>query len=256
MTGRDRTVLLVVVVAAMLGAVWILAVSPERKKANELSTQVAAAQTQLASAEGMVSSARAAQAQYGAAYASIVNLGKAVPPSQEVPALIYQLQAASNEKDVHFSSITASAASASGASASASTGSSAARGSSGSSAASVDLSDLPFSFVFEGSYFDLEHLFSQLTKFATLTASGQLEVSGRLLTIQSVSLSQAGSSEPGKSANQLTGSITATAYMLPAGQGLTGAASPSSPSGAATSAASSTTPASAPTSPAIVTAHP
>jgi Tfp pilus assembly protein PilO len=261
MTGRDRIVLIVVVVAAVLGAGWILAVSPERKKANELSTQVAAAQTQLASAESKVSSARAAQSQYAAAYASIVNLGKAVPPSEEVPALIYQLQAASNEKDVHFSSISASSsgatASPSGASASSSAASGAsASGSAASSTANASLTRLPFSFGFEGSYFDLEHLFNQLSDFATLTASGQLEVSGRLLTIQSVSLSPAGGPESGKSSSQLTGSITATAYVLPASQGLTGATSPSSANGATTSPASSATAASSPTSPAIVTAHP
>ncbi len=108
MTGRDR------IVAdrassslAVLAGGWMLVVSPERKKASKLDAQVTTAQAQLASAEGKLASARAAQSQYAAAYASVVSLGKAVPPSQEVPSLIYQLAQASNQKHVDFASITA-----------------------------------------------------------------------------------------------------------------------------------------------------
>jgi Tfp pilus assembly protein PilO len=246
MTGRDRAVIIVVVTVAILAAVWVLAVSPERQQASQLSTQVAAARTQLVSAEGKASSARAAQSQYAAAYASVVNLGKAVPPNQEVPALIEQLARASNTKNVEFSSITTNSAGTSGS----------ATASGASSVATAGLTHLPFSFVFEGSYFDLEHLFNQLTSFATLTASGDLQVSGRLLTIQSVRLAPAGgSSEAAKSGGKLTGSITATAYVLPASQGLTGATGAPSPAGAGTSPAASTG-GSSPTSPAIVKVNP
>jgi Tfp pilus assembly protein PilO len=225
-------VLIGVLVLVALGAAWMLAVSPERKQASQLSAEVSAAQTQLSSAEGKVASARAAQSQYAAAYASVVNLGKAVPPTQEVPALIDQLAQATNEKSVNFASITSSG------------------GSSGVSSVSGTFAQLPFTFTFEGSYFDLEHLFRQLTDFATPAASGALQVNGRLLTIQSVRLAPSSSSStPGESgADHLTGSITATAYTLPASQGLTAGASATSPASAttpasSTSAASSTTPA-------------
>jgi Tfp pilus assembly protein PilO len=252
MTGRDRMVLIGIVVVAVLGAVWMLGVSPERQKASQLDTQVAAAQAQLASAEDKVSTARAAQSQYASAYASLVSIGKAVPPSDEVPSLIEELSQASNEKQVDFTSITNS--SSSGASTSSSTSSSS---SSSSSSSAAGISDEPFSFVFEGNYFDLEHLFSQLTAFATLDSAGTLEVNGRLLTIQSVRLAPASSgSEPGKNKGVLTGTITATAYVLPAAQGLTGATGSATPAGSAASPAASSTPASSPTSPAIVRVNP
>lgn len=240
MTGRDRMVLIAVVVLVALGAAWVLVVSPERKKAGELNTQVAAAQTQLASAESEVSSARAAQSQYASAYAAIVNLGKAVPPSQEVPALIDQLAQASNQKSINFTSINPG-------------GGSAAAPSSVSAGAAP--TQLPFSFVFEGTYFDLERLFNQLTDFATLTPSGDLQIRGRLLTIQSVSLTPGTGTGTGagagKSATNLTGSITATAYVMPAGKGLTPAGAAAT--GAAPPASSTS---SAPTSPAIVKVNP
>jgi hypothetical protein len=248
MTGRDRTVLIAILVVAILGAAWMLVVSPERKKAGQLSSQVAAAQAQLTSAEGQVSSARAAQSQYASAYASLVSLGKAVPPSQEVPSLIEQLALASDQKKVDFSSITDSSASASSSSSSA--------GGSAAAAASAAFTQMPFTFVFEGSYFDLEHLFNQLTEFASYDTSGDLQISGRLLTIQSVKLAPAGnSSEPKRSASDLTGTVTASAYVLPASQGLTGATGATAPTGTAASPASSTA-ASAPTSPAIVRINP
>jgi Pilus assembly protein, PilO len=215
MTGRDRMVLVGVILLAALGGAWMLVVSPERTKAGELQTQVSTAKTQLSTAEGQLAAARTAQSQYAAAYASVVSLGKAVPPSEEVPSLIYQLSQASNQKDVQFASITSS----SGAPSSSSSTASAA------STAAASFTSMPFTFVFEGGFFELEHLFNQLTSFTTATADGQVKVSGRLLTIQSVKLAPitTGGAEPSKSkAAELTGTITATAYVLPASQGLTG----------------------------------
>ena len=51
---------------------------------------------------------------------------------------------------------------------------------------------MPFTFVFNGSFNDLYHLFQQMNRFTTRTTSGGLQVSGRLLTIQSTKLSPAG----------------------------------------------------------------
>jgi Tfp pilus assembly protein PilO len=242
MTGRDRIVVIAIAVVAILGACWELAVAPERKKADQVAAQVTAAQSQLATAQGQLASARQDQAQYQAAYASIVSLGKAVPPSEEVPSLIYQLERASNQKSVDFSSIV------SGSGASASSAASAAP-----SSAPAGFTQMPFTFVFDGSFFDLDHLFQQLDRFTQRSASGAVEVDGRLLTIQSVKLAPATNATVGTSASEdLTGTITATAYVLPASQGLTGAASPA---GSATPASGSASPSSS-TTPAIVRANP
>jgi len=244
MTGRDRIVVIAIVVLAVLGAGWVLVVSPERKKADKVSGQVAAAQSQLASAQSTLAGARQAQAQYQAAYSSIVSLGKAVPPSEEVPSLIYQLERASNQKNVDFSSIVSGAGG--GTSAAASAGATP-------GTAPTGFTQMPFTFVFSGSFFDLDHLFQQLDRFTQRSATGALEVNGRLLTIQSVKLAPATSGPVSAGATEnLTGTITASAYVLPASQGLTGAASPAA---GATSASGSAAP-SSPTTPAIVRANP
>jgi Tfp pilus assembly protein PilO len=244
MTGRDRIVVIAIAVIAILGAGWVLVVSPERKKADKVAAQVAEAQSQLASAQSKLAGARQDQAQYQAAYSSIVSLGKAVPAGEEVPSLIYQLERASNQKDVDFSSIV------SGASGSASSSASA---SPTPGTAPTGFTQIPFTFVFNGTFFDLDHLFQQLDHFAQRTAAGDLEVSGRLLTVQSVKLAPAtNTTSSGGAFEHLTGTITATAYVLPASQGLTGSVSPA---GGATPASGSGS-ASSPTTPAIVRANP
>jgi hypothetical protein len=226
MTNRDRLVLIGVVSLAVLAAAWLLVVSPERKKAASLKAEVSSASAQLATAEGKVASARADQARYATAYAAIVRLGKAVPAGQELPSLMYQLAQASDRKDVDFASIT--------------TGTSTAGGSSSSASAAVTpvssagFTQMPFTFVFNGTFDDLYRLFQQLNGYTMRTTAGGVRVSGRLLTIQSTKLapeaSSAGASAKGSS-GRLTGTISATAYVLPAGQGLTGGATPTSPTG-------------------------
>jgi Tfp pilus assembly protein PilO len=246
MTGRDRIVVMVVVLLAVLGGGWMLVVSPKSKEAGKLGKQVSEAQTQLASAEGQLSNARAAQSQYSKAYASIVSLGKAVPPSQEVPSLIYQLSQATNAKNVDFTSIASSASNSAASAASAAA-----------AAAAAGFSQMPFTFVFNGSFFDLEHLFQQLNGFTVRQATGGLQVSGRLLTIQSVKLTPEAPSASGSGGSRsLSGTVSATAYVLPAGQSLTGGATPSSPAGATTPVASTSGASGSPTAPAIARVTP
>ena len=242
MTGRDRIVIVVLGALAVLAVAWLLVVAPEREKASKLGSEVSTAQAQLTTAESQVASARAAQAGYPTAYASLVSLGKAVPTGKEVPSLIYQLAQASNQKQVEFSSITSGGAS----------GGSSASSSATPVAAAAGFTQMPFTFVFNGSFFDLYNLFQQLNHFTLHTTSGGLRVSGRLLTIQSVQLAPGSTSGSGKgSTEQLTGTITATAYVLPGSQGLTGGATSTSPTGV-TQTTSSSGAATSPTTPAVI----
>lgn len=245
MTGRDRMVLIGIVVLAVIAGGWMLVVSPERKKAKSVETEVSTAQAALSTAEGQLASARAAQSQYAKAYASVVTLGKAVPASQEVPSLIFQLSRATSKRSVDFNSIVAGS---SGGSTTPAAGTGA--------VASAGFTQMPFTFGFNGGFFELEHIFRSMTAFATYKPSGAIEVSGRLLTIQSVKLAPESVSTPtGSTSQKLTGTITATAYVLPASQGLTAGATATSPTGASTPAAATSAPTSA-TAPAIARVAP
>jgi hypothetical protein len=244
MTTRDRLVLVAVCVLVVLGAGWILVVSPERKQASKLKGEVGAASSQLSSAESQLANARQAKARYASSYSAIVALGKAVPPGREVPSLVYQLARATHQKHVEFASIVNGAGSSGG---SASSGGA-------QPAALAGFTQMPFTFVFNGTFFDLYHLFQQLNGFTVRTASGGVDVSGRLLTIQSAKLAPgAQTAERGSAGSPvLTGTITATAYVLPAAQGLTGGATATGPR----LASSSSSGASSPTAPAIARVGP
>src|SRR5947209_7679899 len=180
MTGRDRTVVIVLAVLVVLAGGWMLIVSPKRKEAKTVEAKVSAAQSEVSVAEGQLSDARAAQAQYATSYSAVVNLGKAVPPSEEVASLVYQLEEASNLRHVSFNSIVSGGSGTAGASAPTAPAAT--------TAASAGFTQMPFTFVFSGGFFSLERLFRQLTAFTTHRGSDGLRVSGRLLTIQSVKL--------------------------------------------------------------------
>lgn len=249
MTMRDRLVLIALGALAVLAAVYLLLVSPERKQASSLSSQVSAASAQLATAESKLAGARADQARYASAYASVVELGKAVPASEEVPALIYQLAQASDGKHVDFASISTGASGASGAAAPSAASSAAV-------VASAGFTQMPFTFVFNGSYDDLYRLFKQMNGFTTRTGSGGLQVSGRLLTIQGAKMSPTTITKGGKTVEELSGTVTATAYVLPATQTVTGGATAASPTTASTTAASGSGSTSSASAPAIARVTP
>jgi Type II secretion system (T2SS), protein M len=241
MTTRDRLVLMAVIAIVVLGGGWLMLVSPERHKAADLQGQVASAQQQLQSARAEAASARNAEAQYTTAYTSMVSLGKAVPPTQEVPALVYQIDAATGGHRIEFNSINSGATSGSG------SGSSSSSTAAAAAATPAAFTPLPFTFVFKGSYYGLYHLIEQINGFAQRTAAGGVHVSGRLLTIQSadVTLEQKGGGTSSSQGGELTATLTATAYVLPTSQGLTGGATAAGPAGvgAGSSASSPTTPA-------------
>jgi Tfp pilus assembly protein PilO len=243
MTARDRLIITFIAAVAVLGAAWLLLVSPEKNRASAVSSELSAATTRLAGAEGKLAEARQAQEKYQAAYASIVSLGKAVPTSEEVPSLIYQLAHVTHQKNVNFASITAGAGPAAPAA-----------GPASAAALSAGFTQMPFTFVFNGTYAELEKLFAAVDRNVARSASGHLDVSGRLLTIQSAQLGPLASSG-GAPSNKLTGTITATAYVLPAGQGLTAGATAAAPAGAPTPASSASSTSSSP-APAIARVTP
>jgi peptidoglycan DL-endopeptidase CwlO len=248
MTPRDRIVLMVIAVVVVLGAVWLKVVSPERKHAARLTSEVSAANAQLAGVEGQLASARTAQSKYASAYASIVELGKAVPPQAEVPALVFQLGAISHVHNVSFRSVSTS----SSASGSPSSGSSASSSSTASTNTPSSFTQLPFTFGFEGGFHQLASLLESIEGFTKGTQSGTLDITGRLLTIESLKLAPGPGSES-KATSTLSGTVTASAYVLPptaAGPGSGSAA------GSATPTSSSSSTPSSPTTPAVAKVTP
>jgi hypothetical protein len=287
-TPRDRAVVAVVGVFAVLGAFWFLALAPKRKAAQDLVAQVATQTQRLETAKQSAAAAAVSRDRYDRDYATVARLGKAVPVDDEVPSLVYQLETAAAKTNVDFRSMKLEASQtapppAPAAAAVASTkeqtpGSGAAAGSSsttssttstttaapatsavaatlppGASIGPAGFPTMPFSFAFDGSYFGMEHFLRELNRF-TRAQPDRIDVRGRLLTVDSVSLVAGRTGYP-----RVKAAISATAYLLPAEQGLAAGASPAAPGAPAAAAAPAgtatpaSTPGSAPTPAATAT---
>jgi hypothetical protein len=283
-TTRDRMVIVVVLLAAAVAGAWFVGLAPKRKQNAALQTQIAAANQRLAAAEQKASVARRAKDRYDADYAAVAKLGKAVPKSDALPSLVYQLQAAAHDARIDFRSVKVSAGGGSGPTAAAtapatSTGTSSPSSSSSSASSSSSSSSsstggasstppasstpapatqasaatlppgalvgsagfptMPFSFVFNGSFFDMETFFSEIQRFVRVNGD-RVDVRGRLLSIDGFALTAGSGGFPAVKAD-----ISATAYLL-SPDDAAASASPTAGSGTstATPADSSTPPSS------------
>jgi hypothetical protein len=207
MTTRDRAVIMGIVAIAVLGVGWVKVVSPEHKRVTAANAQIEAARSQLQSADAELSQAEQAEARFANAYASVVTLGKALPASTQTPALLYELDQATGRQKVEFSTFSPVAASPNAAAKPA--------------APTGGFRMVPFTFAFTGNFNRLYNLLNTLQGFDVQMPTGNIEVTGRLMTIQSLSLTPATTtSVAAGSGEQLTGTISATAYVLPASAAL------------------------------------
>ena len=105
MTRRNSMLLVAVAVAAVVGAYFMLALSPKHEEAAKLDKQITAKQATLTQAEAEVASYEAARARYRANYAMVARLGKAVPADDDVRSLIVQINSAADRSGVDFRTI-------------------------------------------------------------------------------------------------------------------------------------------------------
>ena len=275
MTARDRIIIVVVLVAAALAGVWFVGLAPKRKEATELQAKLDVANQQLTQAQQSAAQAEQAKARYDRDYADVASLGKAVPKSDAIPSLVYQLQAAAHNARIDFSSLkvagnatqtvpstpanTAAAAKSTdngGSNGSSSNGSSSGGSSSSTNAAaaspapatqaatsslppgaavgSAGFPTMPFSFVFNGTFFDMERFLSEVQRFVRVNGEN-VDVRGRLLSIDGFALNAGLNGFPSVKA-----SIAATAYLMSPDDAATTSATPGSTGTGATSSSGAT----------------
>jgi Tfp pilus assembly protein PilO len=248
MTARDRTILMVVAALAAVAAFWFVALKPKRAEIGVLDGQIATQTQRLQTAQTTVAAGLAAKAAYPRDYATVTELGKALPADDDLPSLVYQLDAASHGTHIEFNSIqrstgsststtsSSSASSASGSSSSTGAATSAAALPPGATVGAAGLATLPFNFTFTGSFFDLQRFLAGVQGFVHSTDSG-VAVRGRLLTVNGVSL------VPGPDGlAHIEAKIAATAYLAPSAT--QSAATPSTSSGSGSGTGTATAPAS------------
>ena len=113
MTARDRIVIMVVLALAAVGAGWMFVVSPKRSEASSLNTQISTEQSALTASQSQVNAGMTARRDFSGQYAELAKLGEAVPPDDDIPSLIYQVQSAAQASHVSFRGLQLSSSSSS-----------------------------------------------------------------------------------------------------------------------------------------------
>jgi len=249
MSSRDRTILVVIAALAMIAGSWLLLIAPKRDQASKLAKQISATQSQLDTIRSELASGEAARRAFATEYAELVRLGEAVPTDDNVPSLIYQLQGAASQTGVDFRGLQLNPGSggpppSSGSAAQASTATLPPGATVGPAGFPIE----PFTFTFQGNFFHLANFFHRLEQFVVAT-NKRIAISGRLMTLNSISLDAASQGFP-----QITATVSATTYLVPQSEGLLAGATPSGPAAAGTQPASTSTPSTP--APAAAIAHP
>jgi hypothetical protein len=206
---RDRVALAVVLAFALVGALYLLALKPEQKKASALSAAIVSQRRALSTAQANYAAGRAAQASIKGDAAEWAALRKAVPNTSDIPALLRVLERNANAVHVRMQAIalSGSSGSASGTSPSpttpstggAATGGAATGGASGPTSVALSLT-------FAGGYIALHNLVRRLDGLVVVSGN-KVHATGPLLSISSVSLT---------GSPKLTVQLTATIYQLAA----------------------------------------
>lgn len=257
MSRRNSILLAAVAAVAVIAAYWMVVLSPKREEATKLDKSITTKKGELQAAEAELATYEKAKAGYKANYSLVARLGKAVPADDDVRSLMVQLNAAAGKSKVDFRTIQIGGGTAAPAPAPAA-GSTDKKGAQpttpaitpppgSTSVGSAGFSSMPFTFAFRGSFFSLGEFFKRLDDFVAVNNQQRLDVTGRLMVLNSISLTPDATGFP-----RIRAQIGAAAYMLPATQGLTAGASPAGPGTAATG----TSPGSAPATPAPATSSP
>jgi Tfp pilus assembly protein PilO len=236
MTARDRKLLGGVLVLVLLAGAWFVLIAPRRDEASSLADQIAQAEQRRDAAVANAMAAEAARAAYRTDYATVARLGKAVPQNADVPSVVYQLETAARRAKVDFRSVRVEsvAPTAPAPVAPAATGATSDPAAPAAAAAATTttsgITPVPFTFTFDGDYFALRRFLSAVDRFSRVRG-GTVSVSGRLLTLDSVSLS------PGrKGLPHVKAEVTAKAYVAPMPGELPATASTTTPPPAGTPA--------------------
>ena len=209
---RDRIVLAVVAVLAVLGAYYLVALKPERQQASALQAQITTQQQALTAAQQSYNVGRAARASLKTDGPEWAALKLAVPQQSDIPALLRTLEKSAKSVHVAMQALGLSGASGSAPAAAApapATTTTGTAGTTGAAATAPAATPMPVQLTFAGGYVALNKLVSKLTGLVALSG-GKVHATGPLLSINSVALT---------GTKSLTGQLTATIYQLAAPAG-------------------------------------
>jgi hypothetical protein len=154
-----------------------------------------------------------------------------VPAEAATPSLLIQLNGLSNRARTSFQSISLGSGSGEAATSETTT-----EGSSstellplGASAGPSGFAAMPYTLAFEGGFFDITKFIHSLDNLVKTESNGKVDAHGRLVTIDSFSLTPVGSEGKGGASGQLAANFAVSTYVTPPGQGLTAGATAAGP---------------------------
>jgi Tfp pilus assembly protein PilO len=252
MRSANRSIVAILLVAALAVGFWMLLLGPKREKAHELSSQVDALEVSLAEAQSRVNEATAAKRAFPSDYRQLVVLGQAVPANDETSSLLVELNGVAASSQVSFDAFTLSAGQGgteapppeappvptapagdpSGAVQAAATVPPTEAAASllplGATIGPAGLGVMPYRLTFSGDFFQVADFIDGIDSLVD-TGSSALSVRGRLVTLDGFALN----ADPELKFPHLDANFSVTTYVTPPSQGLTAGASPTEPAPAA-----------------------
>jgi Tfp pilus assembly protein PilO len=254
MKASTRPIIAILLVVAAAIAFWTLALSPKRSEADKLDAQIETLNASVESARNELAQATAARQTFPTAYRQLVELGQAVPATDETPSLLVELQTLARDSGVTFESIqlngegeaapeVTSESTEAPAPESSTTGTPAAAVVPateveaslmplGASIGTAGLAVMPYTLEFNGTFFGIADFIGKVDDLVK-SSNAKMAIDGRLVTISSFSLTTGGGEgEEGAAVSgspELHASFSVTTYLTPPGQGLAAGASPSAP---------------------------
>lgn len=246
MKSSARPIIAILLVVAAAVAFWTLALSPKRSEVEKLDTQIESLDASVAAARSELAQATAAKRTFPTAYQQLVELGQAVPATDETPSLLVELELLAATSGVSFETITLEGAGepatteATGEATSTTTGSSTGTSAAevtpateveasllplGASIGTAGLAVMPYSMNFTGNFFGIAEFIGKVDDLVN-SGKAKMLVDGRLLTINGFSLTTVGE---GEGDTRLQATFNVTSYLTPPGQGITAGATPSAP---------------------------
>jgi Tfp pilus assembly protein PilO len=254
--SSTRPIIAILLVVAAAIAFWTLALSPKRSEADKLDAQIETLNASVESARTEVAQAQSARHTFPTAYHQLVELGQAVPATDETPSLLVELQTLARDSDVAFQSIQLNGegeAAAESATPEATEATTTPEGSTtgtpaaavvpateveaslmplGASIGTAGLAVMPYTLEFKGTFFGIAKFIGKVDDLVK-SSNAKMAIDGRLVTISSFSLTPYGAEgEEGAAVSgspALQASFTVTTYLTPPGQGIVAGATPSAP---------------------------
>jgi Tfp pilus assembly protein PilO len=232
MTRTNKILIVVVALAGSVCAFYFLALAPKREQIATLDGQIATKQAELDQVRQTLAVYESAKGSYESNYAKLARIGKAIPADDDVRSLLVQLESAADRTDVDFQNIELGSGLAGESSATATDA--AASGDGLASApgtvpfAGGTMSAMPFSFTFNGGFFDLSSFLARLERFVTVS-NDEIDVHGRLLRLESLQLQPSPAGFP-----QMQAQIGAATYIVPPTEAVAEGGSPDAQQAAGT----------------------